>query len=304
MYKKIKIILLISTSILYPHIHEEGDRIPIGNFALPTAQIPGPLFGFGQNIVDAGDIQGYDFVTYVHGPKKYFFDNELFFLFGITDFSSIVLEIPVPVISKENGSSTSGFGDILLQGEYAYFAKHAPTSLSQATIIGTLFLPSGVLDLKCTGEPGVVPTHDPYTGAGSPSFLIGGTLSHMTIDWYYFLTAGNIFNTERHCTKIGNSTHYQAGIGRNLKHLKEQVLLLLLEFDGIRYHKDKLAGVINPDSGGHIIFLGPSLWYSTRRFIFQVGFQVPVYQKLFGQQNKTSFQVSVSFGYTFQHYES
>jgi len=36
---------------------KEIQHIKEGNFALPTSQQPSPLFSFGQNILDKGDIQ-------------------------------------------------------------------------------------------------------------------------------------------------------------------------------------------------------------------------------------------------------
>lgn len=272
--------------------------MPIGNFALPISQQPSPLFSFGQNIVDQGDKIGYISPIFLAGDDtKRFFYNEFYFLYGITDRLSIFGLLPAPVINKQNGVRVSGLGDIILQLEYSILDKRTETSMTQATIVGSMYLPTGIMQ---TDETDIISVHAPFTGNGSISFFLGGTLSHTTIDWYSFASMGGLITTHAgHRGKIGNSFFYQAGIGHNLGRYCDKIMMLILEIDGIRSGHDIICDDIDLDSGGNIVYVGPTFYYSNVDTIFQAGFQIPVIQNLKGVQAKNSFLVSVSYAHKF-----
>ncbi len=294
-----KIVLGISCIFSFSaHAHED-DPFPIGNFALPISQQPSPLFSFGQNIIDKHDALGYMNPIYFRGKNKKFFLNEIIGIYGISDEASLFIEIPAPVVNKENNLFSSGFGDIIIQGEYAYFDKRNQVSVTQATVVGSIYLPSGVLEASNQGPD--LPPHAPFTGLGSTAFFLGGTSQHTNINWYMFTSLGGLITTTHKQTKLGNNVLYQAGLGRNITHLKDQILMLLFEFDGIYAQRDKLLGIKDPNSGGNTLYFGPVLYYANKRLIFQAGLQVPVYQKLFGIQSKISYQLSISVAWLFNH---
>lgn len=297
-------LIFISTILIssaYPHTTIfEPKPLSLGNFALPAALMPSPLFSVGQNIIDQGDVLTYVNPVILRGKNnKKFFYNEIYTLVGITELSSLFILFPVPVINQENGLRTSGFGDIILQGEYAFYNKSDHHSVNQATAIATIYLPSGILEPVRSGFS----QHAPFTGFGSPAFFVGGTWSRVTYDWYNFISGGGLFTTQHNGNKVGNSTLYQAGIGRNLKYYDDKILMGMVEFNGISFKKDTLMGHIDPDSGGTTMYVGPSLYLSTPNTIFQMGFQIPFYQKLNGNQAKTSFVISVSFAWLMRHQE-
>ena len=275
--------------------------MPIGNFALPISQQPSPLFSFGQNIVAKGDKIGYINPIFLSGHNnKRFFYNEFYFLYGINERLSIFGLLPAPVINKQDGVRISGFGDIILQLEYSVFGKQTNTSMTQATIIGSLYFPTGIMQ---TDETDIISAHAPFTGNGALSFFVGGTLSHTTIDWYSFASMGGVITTHAgHRGKIGNSFFYQGGVGHNLGRYSDKIMMLLLEVDGVRSTRDIICDDIDLDSGGNIVYLGPAFYYSNENTIFQAGFQIPVIQNLKGVQAKNSFLLSVSCAHKFNAY--
>lgn len=299
MNKSLALTLLLSAHALTPHTAIIDPKpIPIGNFALPTALMPSPLFSLGQNIVDRGDVLGYLNPILLSGKnKKNFFYNELYSLVGLSDYLSVFFLIPVPVITRENGLKTTGFGDMILQGEYAFYTKSTLESAVQATAIATIYLPSGILEPVKSGFS----QHAPFTGFGSTAFFFGGTWSRTTTDWYSFISGGTLVTTSHAENKVGNSVSYQAGIGKNLGYRTDKVLTAMVEFTGITFKRDKLMGHIDPDSGGTVMYLGPSFYMATPHTIFQMGFQIPFYQKLNGLQAKNSFQISISFAWLLRH---
>lgn len=295
LYKqRFSFLTIILTNVLFAM----SEPMQIGNFALPISQQPSPLFSFGQNIVDRGDKIGYINPIFLSGHEnKRFFYNELYFLYGITDRLSIFGLLPAPVISKQDDVRVSGFGDIILQLEYSVLDKRTATSMTQATIVGSIYLPTGIMQ---TDETDIISAHAPFTGNGSFSFFIGGTLSHTTIDWYSFTSMGGLVTTRAgHRGKIGDSFFYQAGVGHNLGRYCDKIMMLLVELDGVRTTRDILCDAIDLNSGGNIVYVGPAFYYSNEDAIFQAGFQIPVIQNLKGVQAKNSFLVSVSFAHKF-----
>ena len=71
------------------------EPLEIGNFILPTTQEPGPLFGFGQNIIDEKDLQVYVAPNKYGGHDFHFSEILTYILYGITDYLSIFLAVPV-----------------------------------------------------------------------------------------------------------------------------------------------------------------------------------------------------------------
>ncbi len=269
-----------------------------GNFVLPISQQPSPLFSFGQNIVDQGDKIGYLNPIFLAGrSKKRFFYNEIYFLYGLTDRLSIFGLLPAPVISKQDDVRNSGFGDIIVQMEYALFDKRTDASITQSTIVGSIYLPSGIMQ---TDEADTISVHAPFTGNGAVSFFLGGTLSHTTIDWYCFSSIGGLIT--RHAGqrgKIGNSFLYQTGIGHNLGRYNDKIVMFLLEIDGVWSAKDIICDEVDFNSGGNIVYIGPVFYYANENTIFQAGFQIPAIQNLKGIQAKNSFLLSVSWAHKF-----
>ncbi len=45
-------------------------QTPVGNFSLPISQQPGPLIGFGQDVVDEGDFILFSYMDYLSGCQK------------------------------------------------------------------------------------------------------------------------------------------------------------------------------------------------------------------------------------------
>lgn len=63
-----------------------------------------------------------------------------------------------------------------------------------------------------------------------------------------------------------------------------------IEFDGTQTEKNKIQGITDPNSGGNVIFVIPSIWLSSKQWIFQWGIGFPLVQNLNGHQDKSSIQ--------------
>ena len=156
--------------------------------------------------------------------------------------------------------TSRGIEDMIIQLEYAYYDKKTTTSVTQFTIVTNIALPTGSAYKK------------PPTGFGASSFFIGGTASCLKTDWYYFTALGAKLTTSNNDTKFGNAFLYQFGLGNNICYkIDKWIFNWLVELDGVYNQRDKLLGCINQNTGGNIIFLGPSLFFSTKHLVLQGG---------------------------------
>ncbi len=289
MFKKLMIVLL-TTMHLFARIEEKKyPYIMNGNLALPPSQQIVPLISFGQNIIDKGDTIAVSVIDYLKGKNRKRTEVILGILHGVSDRSSLLAIIPVAAKFRENNQCSSGIEDCVLQAEYAFFQHTCLTYANQATVVGSIGFPTGSSKKQ------------PVTGSGSPSFFLGATVEHLSIDWYCFLDSGALITTNKRGTKFGDVFLYQGGFGRNIAYKSHHwIFTCLVEFDGRFAKRDRIDCQWDPNSGGNTISIAPSLWFSTQHFYLQAGIAFPILQHLNGIQNKNCYFAALSIGYTFK----
>lgn len=267
---------------------EESKTLKIGNLALKTSQQPGPLVSFGENIVEKGDVQLFLFGDLYQRRNGHFIDVMPSILWGVTDEFSIFYNLPMAPSYKERKNHSSGFEDAFIQFEYAFLSKEEKTFTETATIVFNVAIPTGSTSLT------------PITGYGAPSCFIGTTYNHTSIDWFYFASIGSILTSStKKNTKIGSQLLYECGFGRNIPSPEGWIFAWMIEFDGYYLLRNRFQGDLDCNSGGNIMYLTPSLWASTEKFIFQLGLGAPLYQRLYGNQLSYLYQAFFNVGYTF-----
>lgn len=271
-------LLLIFSSFTYSY-----KQIPLGNFALAISQRPRPLFSFGQNIVEEGDFLANDTITFLPGKRRSEFVNSFTFLYGFTDYFHAFVCIPAPVYRKVDTIKATKIGDINIQAEYQFFERETVTSAAKATIYANIFTPTGILV-----EPSPVNFSRYAILYDFAAALLGTIWCYTAIDWYGFAALANLFPFKNKDIHLGQNFFFQSGIGHNLSIYDDKILFLLLEFYIVRNQHNLISSARDPNSGGLTLFLGPSFWYSTERIIFQVGIDIPFYQKLNGDQPKST----------------
>jgi len=270
----IVIACLLSKQVIQTHVAEnKPEPLKLGNLALSASQQPGPLFGFGQNIIDKGDFLFYNFFDALLGDHKTFIDIAPGLLYGLRDDLSLYLEVPIAPTLRLGDRHSSGLEDILVQLEYAPYSHNSQMANKQITTVTSIYLPTGSI------------RKFPITGADTPSFFLGLTANYLATDWYCYVSPGGIITTEYKNTKAGSQFLYQAGFGRNIAYKTDRwILTWIVEMSGNYTQKRKIDGLVNPNTGGNVILLGPSLWFSTPRFLMQAGVAGVPYQNLFGTQ--------------------
>jgi hypothetical protein len=201
----------------------------MGNFALTSSQQPGPLISFGQRVINKDQKQFYLFVDYLTGFKQQVVDIVPSFVYGIRDDLSLQINVPIAASYKQNKQSSSGWEDVLLQFEYAYYTNKTSHYTDQATIVGSLAFPTGSAKKQ------------PPTGFGSPSFFLGTTFNRTYVDWFGYASYGIVFTTPNGGSKSGNEFLYQWGMGKNILTIDhEWIIALMVEVDGQYNQKNKI----------------------------------------------------------------
>lgn len=325
--------MVFSLSLVARVAEESGSKDgppAVGNFSLRTTQQPGPLFGFGQNINSKGDLQLYASPNQIGGHHFSFSELLLFGVYAFTDVFTMLIATPVALSRRTKATSlasliplrteinnkmnafdiddsmlqmaqedpdnedeeilfkSSGLEDIMVQVEYAIVDKTTQSSELQTTLVGNIILPTGSTKKQ------------PTTGLGSPAYFLGATLNYQTLYWYVYASLGGLITTKNHGLKFGNTFLYQAGCEGIIAYKPKHFIIAWgLELFGIRTQRDIIFNQENPDSGSHILFIAPSLWFSTNHFTFQIGVGVPVFQHITRKQNKTGYFFNTNIAWTF-----
>lgn len=282
----------LSFSLLCPLICFSEDKAQEppkkGNFAVSSSQQPGAFISIGDNVIDKNQIQLFVFTDGYKGFGKEFVDIIPAVLYGVAENFSLFINVPLAQSYRQDLTHSSGLEDIFIQPNYAFYNNSTNEYVDQATVLVNFNFPTGSKEKQ------------PPTGFGAASYFAGLTYNRTYVDWYIFTSGGALLTTNDNSTKYGNQYLYQLGLGKNITYVPSKwIFNWLAEVDGTYYEKDKINGVQNPNSGGNVIYVTPSLWVSTEKIILQAGVGWPVLQDLFGIQNKEKYVIATNLAITF-----
>lgn len=260
----------------------------IGNFSLPTSQQPGPLLSFGQTLIGRNEVQ-LAISTYSPYHLGGAFDNtNTTMTYGITDNLSLYFSYPLKTSSSSIAHRRVGVLDINLQLEQALYSSGSSRYSDLATIVGAVTLPTEHTTLQRFNK-----------GYGSPSYFFGTTFNRTYVDWMMFISPGAQLTTSSDHVRLGSQWLYQAGLGRNILTVNDQSILFgLLELNGQCTERTKIFDHDVPNTGGNVIALTPSIWFSSKRLIVQAGVSFPVVQNLNGNQQRLDYSVAGTVSWT------
>lgn len=282
------IIAVFLFSRLYARTEDNTPQLKEGNLALSASQQPGPLFSYGQNIVERGDVQLINYVDWYHGKNTDLVHYIPGILYGINDDLSLYFNIPVVPLLRIGDTRSSGMQDVYVQGEYAFYNNDTYTSSTQATMLAALYLPTGS------------PSKNPPTGVGAPSFFIGATASYMSIAWYLYAALSGIITTSNGEQQFGNTLFYQAGIGRNIiGNADGWIVTPILELSGTQHGQDMVGQAVTIGSHNSAIFVGPSVWISSKKIYIQTGLCFTVFQTKSSLNANNKYLFACDIGWKF-----
>ena len=263
------------------------DPFQTGNFALPGSQQPGPVFSFGQNIIDKNQTQLFVQADDYIGIQKHAIDVMPLVIYGISNNLSIMFALPYAPSYQIDHHHSADLEDAFAQLEYAIYKQQGKNYWDQATVVTSLSLPTGSA-LK-----------NPPTGFGAPTLFVGATFSRMYSDWFVYVQPGVVLTTAHNNTRLGNQWLYEFGLGRNLFSVAAHwIVAVQAELDGTYANQNVIQGVTDTNSGGNVVYLTPSLFVSGQHLILQLGLGAPVTQHLYGNQTRNTWLAIANLGWT------
>lgn len=259
----------------------------VGNFSLPTSQQPAGLFAFGGNIIEKDEVQIFLFYDDFIGKRKRTVDVIPSLLLGLSNNLSLFFTYAFTPLLKDGSQKSRGLEDYFIQLEYAFYNQSTAYYSDQATLLANFTTPTGSV------------TKNPPTGYGCPSFFLGGTFYRTWVDWIAFTCQGAILPSSNNQTRIGNQYLYQFGLGRNIPSPQGSIWAWMIEVDGQYSEKNRINKSLDPNSGGNVIYITPSLWYSTKEITLQIGISLPVTQHLYGKQRKFDYAINFNSAWSF-----
>lgn len=243
-----------------------------------------PVFSLGPETIYKGGVGIETEIEYEKSDSNREVNLHEEIIYGLREDLSLTAKLPFILDKKETDSTSSGFGDFALRGKFRFYKKDYFGAQDKAAFIGGIKFPTGDEDEK------------PSLGTGSFDYLLGLTAGHESLKWYYFGTVRYWINAENGTTEKGDKFLYDIAFGLRpvLKEYYEPDLVLLLELSGEYRNKDTVSGVKDDDSGGNILYLGPTFLWSYRNWMVKGGIQLPVYQDLNGDQEDEDFRSVVA----------
>lgn len=278
----------------------------VGNFSLENSQQPGPFFSFGQNIVDKNQVLLSVNPSYSSSQSQKIFEYTPSLLYGLSDKASVMLTLPIALEYTNNNQNFSGIGDLGLDLEYAFYHQDTKQYSDEATIIFAPSFPTSNLDqLSKRTDPSNRVSGFSRKNAPSSfdtiSYFAGATYSRTAINWYGFISPGILLFNKHSGIQQGIQYFYNAGIGHIFSSQSSRYIFSgLLEFNGQMSEKTSYNKLTVPNTGGNIIYITPSVWFSTKAIVVQVGVSLPIQQSWYGNQSNFSYFTGGIITWTFQ----
>jgi len=241
----------------------------------------GPLFCFGQNILDKGSIRLREVPYYFKNSEHTLSYTSTQAFYALSNNWIIWMGFPTKL--KNKGFNTTGrLIATRIESEYAY--HHIVTSEKRilVSILGNCIIPT-----KFTTNNSPIP----YNDTGGLSCYLATTAGHLTPAWYIYGSTGVQINPSYHAKKFGNLYRYEWIIGKGIP-TGSWNTYIMCEFSGIHLQKSRCFDVHDPNSGGNIIYVGSSIISRSDHFYIWAGMQGAVLQGLHGNQQQPTLRAS------------
>ena len=212
-------------------------------------------------------------------------------IYGVTPDLAVTARIPVVYRTFEKTTGgvkdkdrSSGIGDVTIRSKYRFWRRDTLGVQQAAAVVLGIKFPTG-------DDEAELPL-----GTGSTDFLFGLTTGHEGRRLYAFGDLLYRVNTEANDVSAGNIFFYDAAMGFRpiLTDYYRPDLVLLVEMNGEVTQKDEREGTMDPNSGGHTLWLGPNFLTSYRNLMMKGGIRFPVLQELHGVQLGHDYEAAVA----------
>jgi Putative MetA-pathway of phenol degradation len=212
--------------------------------------------------------------------------------YGITPKLAIFGVAPLVNIDREIGAMSrnfTGLGDATVFARYEIYRNDTPgKTIRIAPFVGAT-LPTGR-----TGK----------TGDGSTDGFAGLIFTAARTNWNFDSQIKYVANSKARGFERGDAisadTSLQYRLLPNaLTASTKGFLYGVIEANVTQLQRDRLGGIINPNSGGVLAYLSPGLQYATRRWIAETALRIPVVNNLHGTALAPDYSLVTSVRFNF-----
>ncbi len=227
--------------------------------------------------------------------EVFFFENTVqpnyfllnYMIYGVTENLTILPNLAV--VSKKSvveGEPSTGLGDFTMQFNYRLYFKRYD-DFQYRFIVTSGF-----------GFPTTTISQVTLFSLKAFNGFVGIMQDMMTLNWFYFSDLWFIGVGKHEERKTGSFILYDWGGGRTFCH-HDHYLTILLEFFGLYQQADRVNGVIDPTTGGHAAYIGPTVRYFYKNFYFHAGIlgTISFYSRV--PQTPSSYLAGLSVAYYF-----
>ncbi len=219
------------------------------------------------------------------------------FMYGITEYLTIEGRFPVFFEKKiseqaEDGSFTHskacGAGKLQVTGKFRIYHNYAHQQRDQIVLIAGIILPTSRRTLSLIHKK-------PIIDNDSFDFLFGAASAFETLTFYHFASLTFRANTSSRHITMGNKLLYSYTFGYRPTppEMDKTDWVFLVDVDGIWTGKTNVKKCTLHNSGGNIVFIGPSAFCSNGNFMIKASAQVPLFQHVNGHQEKYNFRALI-----------
>jgi len=234
-----------------------------------------------QTISEVGVLQIEEVLDLLQGKKITFLESRTTISYGLLHQLGIRAIIPAVLDLREEETKLRAFGDIFLILDWHFFRRK--------NILMTF---SAGLKLPTASNPIAF-----LTATQSLDFPFQFQFFHISDDWYAESTLFASFTgVPRKNIKFGNVYIASLAMGSryNLSGSRSSNLLLIGRMTGDHFRKRKINGIIDENSGGTILLIGPDIVWSIPNLVLRCLFQVPIANRPFGIQNNADYRILFS----------
>jgi hypothetical protein len=236
----------------------------------------------GRVATEAKKLQLEHDLEYFKAKDDYDLIYEFIASYGVNKRLGFILSVPFFIKRKVDGKVSKGLSDILIGPEYTIYGDRGK---NLGLVMGALVLPTGKRDKV------------PAIGSGSLGVFLKFDGVHTSERWFAQVNWGGTLRVKRKSgTKFGNNYFFELACGRRFKFKPDSpsTFFAILEMDGFYAEEDRIRGILNRNSGGSTIFLGPLFSWARKNLLVQALVQPAIGNHLFGRQKKFDLHASLS----------
>jgi hypothetical protein len=206
--------------------------------------------------------------------------------------TNLLVGVIAPIVSarmKSSSVTSNSFGlsDVSLFGKYVLIQVDALQETFRVVAKAGLKLPTGDSNVS------------PALGTGATDYSLGTAGAWIGSRVGVYGDVSYSLNGSSDGYNFGDVFSYNVAVGIRLAPAIYETYPATqwnsyIELNGLHSAKDKSSGVINQNTGGHVLLLSPGIQYIPNRiFLLETSFQFPLVQSLNGTQLGTDFSLNL-----------